>query len=49
MALFKKSVKVGCRNSSVDLLTPTILPPWVRVPGTPSRLLSIIIKFVFVL
>ena len=32
-----------CRHSSMDLSAPTILPPWVRVPSTPSTLLSIIV------
>ena len=28
----------GCRHSSVDSSAPSILPPWVRVPSTPSML-----------
>ena len=31
-----------CRYSSVDTSAPTILSPWVRVPSTPSMLLSFI-------
>ena len=34
--------KVGCRHSSVDSSVPSILPPWVRVPSTPSMLLWIV-------
>ena len=30
-------------HSSVDSITPTILPPWVRVPSTPSMLLTVIV------
>ena len=33
----------GCRHSSVDLSVPTILPPWVQIPSTPSMLLSFIV------
>ena len=40
------SFKLGCRHSSVDSSTPSILPPRVRVPSTPSMLLSINILFV---
>ena len=29
----------GCRHSSVDPSAPTILPPRVRIPSTPSKLL----------
>ena len=32
----------GCRHSSVDSSEPTILPPQVQVPSTPSMLLSFI-------
>ena len=31
----------GCHHSSVESSAPTILPPQVQVPRTPSRLLSI--------
>ena len=33
----------GYRHSSVDLSVPTILPPWVQIPSTPSMLLSFIV------
>ena len=33
-------------HSSVDSSTPTILPSWVRIPSTPSMLLSCRVKFV---
>ena len=36
----------GCCHSSVDSSVPTILPPQVRVPSTPSTLLSFIVKLV---
>ena len=36
---------VGCRHWPVDLSVPTILPPRVWVPTTPSTLLSFIVKF----
>ena len=36
----KISIRRGGRHSSVDSSTPTILPPRVRVPSTPSMLLS---------
>ena len=39
----------GGRHSSVDLSVPTILLPQVRVPITPSMLLSFIAKFVLFL
>ena len=39
----------GCRHSSVDESVPTILPPRVRVPSTPSMLLSFGVKFVLYL
>ena len=32
-----------CRHSSVDSSAPTILPPQVRVPSTPSMLFSLIV------
>ena len=32
-------------NSSVDFSPPTILPPQVQVPNTPSTLFSSIVKF----
>ena len=35
--------KEGCRHSSVDSSVPNILPPRVRVPSTPSMLLSFIV------
>ena len=31
----------GCRRSSVDSFAPSILPPRVRFPSTPSMLFSI--------
>ena len=36
----------GCHHCSVDLSVPSILPPWVWVPSTPSTLLSIYIWIV---
>ena len=33
----------------MDLSSPTILPPQVRVPSTPSMLLPFIVKFVLFL
>ena len=33
----------GCHHSPVDSSTPTIQPPRVRVPSTPSTLLSFIV------
>ena len=36
----------GCCHSSVESPAPTILPPRVWVPSTPSMLLSFIVKFV---
>ena len=44
-----KTGKEGCRHSSVDSFAPTILPPRVWVPSTPSMLLSFIVKFVLYL
>ena len=41
--LFEKNK--NWRHSSVDSSTPSILPPWVWVPSTPSTLLSIYIWF----
>ena len=32
----------GCRHSSVDSSAPTILPPWVRVPSTPSFIVFVL-------
>ena len=40
---------LGCRHSSGDSSAPTILPPQVWVPSTPSMLLSFIVKFVLYL
>ena len=40
---------IECCHSSVDSSAPTILPPRVRVPSTPSMLLSFIVKFVLYL
>ena len=34
---------LGCRHSPVDSSAPSILAPWVQVPSTPSKLLSIYI------
>ena len=34
---------MGCRHSSVESSAPTILPPWVQVPSTPSMLLLFIV------
>ena len=42
LARTKKRIS-GCHHSSVDSCAPSILPPWVRVPSTPSTLLSIYI------
>ena len=39
----------GCCHSSVDLSAPSILLPRVRLPGTPSLLLSFTVKFVLYL
>ena len=39
----KTILKLGCRHSSVDSSAPTILPPQVWVPSTPSTLFSFII------
>ena len=39
----KDIVLVGCRHSSLDLSAPSILPPRVWVPTTPSTLFSIYI------
>ena len=39
----------GCHHNSVDLSAPTILLPRVRVPGTPSTLLSFTTVFVLYL
>ena len=36
-----KKMDRGCRHSSVDLSAPSILPPRVWVPSTPSMLFSI--------
>ena len=38
-----------CHHSSVDSSVPSILPPWVRLPSTPSMLLSFMVKFVLYL
>ena len=43
---FLKTIFLGCRYSSVDLSAPSILSLWVRVPSTPSMLLSIYIWIV---
>ena len=40
---YETFLEVGCSHSSVDLSAPSILPPWVWVPSTPSMLLSIFI------
>ena len=45
----KSTSKEGCRYSSMESSVPTILPHWVRVPNTPSTLLSFIVKFVLCL
>ena len=39
----------GSRHSLANLSMPTILPPRVRIPNTPSMLLSFIVKFVLYL
>ena len=39
----KTILKLGCRHSSVDSSAPTILPPQVCVPSTPSTLLPFIV------
>ena len=33
---------IGCRHISVDFSAPSILPPWVRVPSTPSMFFQFI-------
>ena len=38
-----KYLILGGRHSSVVLSAPTILWPWVRIPSTPSNLLSVCI------
>ena len=38
-------IKLGCCHSSVDSSMPTTLPPQVRVPSTPSTLLSFTVNF----
>ena len=43
----QKKGQEGCRP--VDWSMPTILPPRIRVPSTPSTLLSFIVKFVLFL
>ena len=40
---------MGCRHSSVGSSVPSILPPRVQLPSTPSLLLSSIVKFVLYL
>ena len=45
-SFFNKCTPLGYRHSSVDLSAPSILLPWVRVPITPSTLLSIYILIV---
>ena len=39
----------GCHHSSVDSSAPSILPPPVQLPSTPSMLFSFIVKFVLYL
>ena len=41
MLFIKVEITLGYRHSSVDSSAPSILPYWVRVPSTPSMLLSI--------
>ena len=43
----KKGLLLGCRHSLVDSSAPTILLPWVRVPSTPSTLLSFLVFVVY--
>ena len=38
-----KNIGQGCRHSSVDSSVPSILPPRVRVPSTPSMLFQLIL------
>ena len=47
--LCKTGLIDGCRHSSVDSSAPSIMPPRVRLPSTPSMLLSFIVKFVLYL
>ena len=42
--LFQK--RSATNHSSMDLPTPTMLQPQIRVPSTPSMLFSFIVKFV---
>ena len=46
---FKELLIWGCRHSSVDSSAHSIMPPQVRLPSTPSMLLSFIVKFVLYL
>ena len=46
--LAKNSFK-GCRHSSFDWSAPTILPPRVQIPSTPSMLLSFIVFVLYLL
>ena len=39
----RNNIFLGCRHNSVDSSAPSILPPQVRVPSTPSMLFSIYI------
>ena len=39
------SFTLGCHYSSMDSSAPSILPPWFRVPSTPSMVSSLIAKF----
>ena len=39
----QKFQQQGCRQSSVDSSVPTILPPRVWVPSTPSMLVSLLV------
>ena len=36
----KTILRLGCRHSSVNSSTPSILPPWVQIPSTLTMLLS---------
>ena len=44
--VFSNYPTLGGRRSSVDSSAPSILPPWVPIPSTPSTLLSIQIQVV---
>ena len=45
----QRTIAWGYCRSSVDSSTPSIMPPWVRVPRKTSTLLTLIVKFVLCL